>query len=106
MNKLFSEIIKFVYSVILAIVSLFVLAVVLDLLCALVSGGWTDYTGYARAGTWPIVSGTFGRALLTPFVYILFLLLGIGGIVRMVMGISTPFFLRRWETGSGAKEEQ
>jgi hypothetical protein len=57
MNPFILGIIRFVYSMVLAVISIAVLAVVLDLLCALVSGGWTDYTGFARAGTWPIVRG-------------------------------------------------
>ncbi len=104
MKRLLLELLKFVYSMVLAVAFMLVFAFLLDVVAALVSNGWRDYTGHARAGDWPITRGTFQRIWLTPWIFIVCLWLGISGIVRAMLGSRTPTFLRKLAADPPAAE--
>lgn len=106
MKKVLLEIAKFIYAMSFAVLAMLVIAFVLDLLAAVVSKGWVDYSGHMRVGLWPILRGTFQRIWLSPLIHVFLLWLGIGGIVRGVMGSYTPKFLRRWSMKGVLAEQE
>lgn len=92
MGRFPAEILKFLYCILIAFAGILAFAFVIDLLSLAIAGQWQW-----ELGRFPAVSGTIRSLSDSGLFYSLSLLIGSGGIARMIMGSTTPFFLAQDE---------